>query len=124
MLSDGALIAIITSVVGPVAGVIFVWLRDRRRSLASAHKEMKEAGKVAAEGEATLASVTLEWAKSLKGETDTLKAEVSELRKELSALRDDLSGVRQENRLLRKHNEMLSAQVMDLGGKPLPMPEW
>lgn len=117
MFSDSVLIALITGVLGPVLAVVVVWWRDRIRARTGAVKDLREAQKLAMDGEATLAGATLAWATQLR-------SEISDLKSEVGALRGTLRDVQEENLKLRRHNALLSAQVVDLGGKPLPMPDW
>ena len=115
MISEPVLLALI-SAGGPAIVIVIIWLRDRQGAGAKAASDLGNASKANAEGEASLATVTLAWAQELRQEITDLKARVTALDKAIAT-------VEEENRLLRRHNELLTDQVIGLGGTPVPMPE-
>lgn len=49
-----------------------------------------------------------------------LKKRIGELEKEMTSVCNELQQVKHENYILREHNVRLSAQVVSLGGTPVP----
>ncbi len=110
MTLDQDLVAlIITAIIGPALLVGLGWRRDQQKARASAEKEIASAQRDKAEGDATIVGSTLRWAHRLEQQVGALDARV----RELAAANDRL----------RLHNVLLSAQVIDLGGKPVPPPD-
>lgn len=115
MLTEPVLLGLI-SAGGPAIIVVLIWLRDRKGAEAKAETDLASARRNDQEGEASLAQVTLSWAKQLRDQMRDLQGEVD-------GLRSRVSDLERENSLLRRHNEQLVDQVIGLGGVPVDMPE-
>lgn len=108
------LIAFITGLVGPV-GVIVAKARIEKGATATATEPTRRRGETTADPQA-LSSVVLRWATQLSEDVQRMHGRLAELENEIE-------GLKKENAKLRRHAEILSGQVVDLGGKPWPMPE-
>ena len=108
------LIAFITGLAGPVA-VIFARARIEKGATATATEPTRRRGETTADPK-TVSEVVLGWATKLSEDVHTVQGRLKEMEQEIEALK-------RENAKLRRHAELLSGQVVDLGGKPWPMPE-
>ena len=115
MLSEPVLLGLI-SAGGPAVVIIIIWLRDRQGAKASAEKDISIARRNHVEGEASLAQVTLQWARELRDQVAGYESEVR-------GLREQVTNLERENTLLRRHNEQLVAQIVGLGFVPVDMPD-
>lgn len=113
-MNEALLVAIIASVVGPVAVATINGAFSR-----AAKKDASKPGRRKGENTKdprTVSGIVLEWA-------NQLSEDVERVTRRLSELEDEVKSLKRENAKLRRHNELLSTQVRDLGGKPWPMPE-
>lgn len=113
-LSNEVLVAALTAL-GVIAGGLITWARMRGKDAASATHDVAMAKREGHEGEASVAGVILSWAQRMEAQVKTLEGKVK-------ALEDELGAVKREAAKLRRHNELLTSQVIDLGGVPVPMP--
>lgn len=114
--SPAVLVAIVSAIVGPAAMVVLNWAANRRKTQAGATKDVADARHAEVEGDVSVAGVVLRWSEGLRDELAKVKTEVAGLKAQIAQLE-------RQNRALRRHNEILTAQVVDLGGVPLAMPE-
>jgi hypothetical protein len=94
-------IALLVGVSGATAGVYTVWASRANRR-------------------ADVAQTVTGMFQTLAGE---LRAELDAEKLRRQALEAKVNHLEVVNASLRRHNEILSAQVVNLGGTPLPMPE-
>jgi transposase-like protein len=109
-------VAFVGGLLGPAVLVLLNWWANQRKSRADAGRQVSEAHAADATADSGVAAVVLEWSKQLRDDLATVKGEVETLRIQIDRLE-------RQNRALRRHNEILTAQVIDLGGVPLAMPE-
>lgn len=86
-------------------------------------KNVAEADKANAEGEASLSNATITWAKELRAD---LRERLDDMRRDydgqLAKMTARLTELDAENRLYRKYNHMLIVQIKDAGLIPVPPP--
>jgi len=86
-------------------------------------KNKSEVRKNDAEGDATLAKVTMDFTNQVKA---TLEKQIEDLRedseKKLDGLKERIISLETENRIYRKHNAMLIEQLVGAGIRPVEAP--
>ena len=82
------LVAIITAVLGPIAGAWAGWRRAKRGAEATAAKEFSQGWRERAEGDASVSTIILEWSKRLEQQVQTLEERVKRVRLERNAARN------------------------------------
>lgn len=107
------LIAFITGLVGPV-GVIIAKARIEKGAKNTATEPTRRKGETTTDPK-TLSNVVLRYATQLSEDVQRVHKRLGEMEKEIETLK-------RENANLRRHNEILTSQILDLGGKPWPMP--
>ncbi|MFW6031588.1 MAG: hypothetical protein ACOC9T_03265 [Myxococcota bacterium] len=107
-LDAGAILTFIGGVVVTAIGAL------ARRSL-----RQSEAKKHDAQGEASLASVTLDWAAQLRADLENSRKETE---KRLAQMSTRISALERENEIYRKHNTLLTKQIIEAGLVPAPRP--
>lgn len=124
MLDATIAVAIVSGVVTLLGGFM-VWLRTRSSERAKAERDLATGRKAQLEGEATVATAILEWAdrlnqevQRLSGEMRDTHAEMDTLRRELADARRELAQMRAKNDTLQRQVQVLTAQVIELGGRP------
>lgn len=120
MISEPALVALITALVGPAAVVLIKAGLDRRAT-ASATEKPRDHRR--ASDPATVSELVLGWATQLNDQVKAMKLSISDLRGTVAGLEGQVATLRGENEKLRRHNELLSRQVLELGGTPWRMPD-
>lgn len=108
------LIAFVSGLIGPV-GVLIAKARIEKGAKNTAGEPTRRKGETTTDPK-TLSNVVLRYATQLSEDVQQVYQRLGKMEKEIEALK-------RENAKLRRHAELLSGQVVDLGGKPWPMPE-
>ena len=124
-MTDATIAVAIVSGIVTLLGGFMVWLRTRGSERAKAERDLATGRKAQLEGEATVATAVLAWADRLNAEVQRLSGEMRDTHAEMDALRRELADtlrelaqMRADNDALRRRVQVLTAQVIELGGRP------